>query len=105
MNKEQRIRELERRVAELERNSVATAYDILTQYMRKRLESVDLPVRNYNKGGRLPNYSVGFIFERNCKFALKSVFDINSVKDLTHDMLDDAIEIVDKLIEVNVRHR
>lgn len=73
--------------------------------MRNKLESVGLPVRNYNKGCRLPNYSVGFIFERNCKFALKSVFGIDSVKALTHDMLDDATEIVDKLIEVNVRYR
>nr|DAP46997.1 MAG TPA: hypothetical protein [Caudoviricetes sp.] len=105
MNKEQRIRELERRVAELERNSIATAYDILTQYIKRRLEAIGEPVKDYSTHSRSRNYSAGFMFDRNCKFALKSAFSISSVKDLTHDMLDDAIEIVDKLIEVYVRYK
>lgn len=96
MTDKERIRVLEKRVAELESCLGATACDILTGYIKNKLKDLKLqPGRyQYSRQNEAAN------FERNCKSFLKSVFDIPGIRDLEYPMLKDAKAIVDMAVEI-----
>lgn len=96
MTDKERIKMLEKRVAELESCLGATACDILTGYIKNQLKSVNLGHSHYPYG--CANKAANF--ERNCKSFLKSVFDIPGIRDLEYPMLKDAKAIVDMAIEI-----
>lgn len=96
MTDKERIKTLERRVAELESCLGATACDILTGYIKNQLKSVNLGHSHYPYG--CANKAANF--ERNCKSFLKSVFDIPGIRDLEYPMLKDAKAIVDMAVEI-----
>ena len=95
MTDKERIKMLEKRVAELESCLGATACDILTGYIKNQLKSVNLGHSRYPYG--CANKAANF--ERNCKSFLKSVFDIPGIRDLQYPMLKDAKAIVDMAVE------
>lgn len=96
MTEKERIKMLEKRVAELESCLGATACDILTGYIKNQLKSVNIGTSHYPYG--CANKAANF--ERNCKSFLKSVFDIPGIRDLEYPMLKDAKAIVDMAIEI-----
>ena len=96
MTDKERIKTLERRVAELESCLGATACDILTGYIKNQLKSVNLGHSHYPYG--CANKAANF--ERNCKSFLKSVFDIPGIRDFEYPMLKDAKAIVDMAVEI-----
>ena len=96
MTDKERIKMLERRVAELESCLGATACDMLTGYIKNKLKSVNLGPTRYPYG--CANKAANF--ERNCKAFLKSAFDIPGIRDLEYPMLKDAQAIVDMAVEI-----
>lgn len=96
MTDKERIKMLEKRVAELESCLGATACDILTGYIKNQLKSVNLGPSHYPYG--CANKAANF--ERNCKSFLKSVFDIPGIRDLEYPMLKGAKAIVDMAVEI-----
>ncbi len=96
MTDKERIKTLERRVAELESCLGATACDILTGYIKNQLKNVNLGPSRYPYG--CANKAANF--ERNCKSFLKSVFDIPGIRDLEYPMLNDAKVIVNIAVEI-----
>lgn len=96
MTEKERIKVLERRVAELESCLGATACDILTGYIKNKWKSLKLSPGRY----QYSRQNEGVNFERNCKSFLKSVFGIPGIRDLEYPMLKDAKAIVDMAIEI-----
>ena len=96
MNDKERIKELEKRVAELESCLGATACDILTGYIKNKWKSLNLIPGRYQYSRK----NEGANFERNCKSFLKSVFGIPGIRDLEYPMLKDAKAIVDMAMEI-----
>lgn len=96
MTDKDRMKVLERRVAELESCLGATACDILTGYIKNKWKSLKLSPGRY----QYSRQNEGVNFERNCKSFLKSVFGIPSIRDLEYPMLKDAKAIVDMTIEI-----
>ena len=100
MTDKERIKMLEKRVAELESCVGATACDVLTGYIKDKLKDLTMPLGHYrySRTGKL--YDEATNFERNCKFFLKSVFGISGIRELEYPMLKDAKAIVDMSIGI-----
>lgn len=96
MTDKDRIKVLERRVAELESCLGATACDILTGYIKNKWKSLNLSPGRY----QYSRQNEGVNFERNCKSFLKSVFGIPCIRELEYPMLKDAKAIVYMAIEI-----
>ena len=96
MTDKERIKALEKRVAELESCLGATACDVLTGYIKNKLKDLKLPPGRYQYSRQTEAAN----FERNCKSFLKSVFDIPGIRDLEYPMLNDAKAIVYMAVEI-----
>lgn len=100
MTDKERIKLLEKRVAELENCVGATACDILTGYIKNKLKDLTIPLGNCRYSRARNPYDEATNFERNCKFFLKSVFGIPSIRELEYPMLNDAKAIVNMAVEI-----
>lgn len=100
MTEKERIKMLEKRVAELESCLGATACDVLTRYIKNKLKDLTIPLGHYRYSRARNPYDEATNFERNCKFFLKSVFGIPSIRELEYTMLNDAKVIVNIAVEI-----
>lgn len=105
MTDKERIKMLEKRVAELESCVGATAHDVLSSYLRNKLKDLQMGAGIYHRTYARKPFDEATNFERNCKSLLKSVFRIPSIRELEYQMIADAKTIVDVAVEVYKKQR
>lgn len=92
LKEKRKVAELEKRVDLLEKMIDKSPYDVLIDYINKKIEFTEL-AKTRNKFGETN-------FERSTKLYLNALFQLETIKDIKMKQVETAMKIIDTSIEM-----